>query len=173
MKRTVAYPAAALLLLVSACSGPSNKDAELALERAWKKDWSAMGRSTGLLSGADAAPGVARGAGSSARVVIGAAEAYAGNLGGGVARTVIEGGAGLAADFGLKGAEKFQLNLAEWDITNLQVIDQRKSGEDYVVRIRYDIYAVIGGARRRIGTDLTQSVRLINPGGDWEAIMVD
>ena len=161
------------LLLVASCAAPSEAEAEGALERAWAKDWMKMGHSVGLLSEAEAAPGAARGAGSSARAAIGAAQAYGGDIAGGVARAVIDGGAGLAADFGLQGADKFRLNVAsDWDVTNLTIVDRRRSQEDYVVRVRYDVYAIVGGERQRIGADLTQSVRLMSSEGDWEAVVI-
>jgi hypothetical protein len=156
-------------LAAAACSGkPSSTDIEHALEAAWKDDWVAAGRSAGVLSANEAAPGASRGAGSSARLAVDAAEAYGGRAAGTITREVIGTGAHLAAEFGVTTANRFRLNAAsKWDITNLEVIDGRISNEDYVTRVRYDVYAVVGGKRLVIGRDLVQSMRLNHVDGDW------
>jgi hypothetical protein len=156
-------------LAAAACSGkPSSGDIEHALEAAWKDDWVSAGRSAGVLSASEAAPGASRGAGSSARLAVEAAEAYGGKVAGSITREVIGTGAQLAGEFGVSTDNKFQLNAAsKWDVTNLEVIDGRISGSDYVTRVRYDVYAVVSGKRLFIGRDLVQSMRLNQVDGDW------
>lgn len=158
-------------LLLAACSGkPGAAQAETAIENAWKADWLAMGKSTGVVTAEQAAGGATRGMGSTARKAVELADRYGGVIGGGAAREVIDGAAGLARDFGVEDAKTLRYSLASaWQATNVEVIDSRASGNDYVIDVRYDIAAVLDGRPETIKRDVSQRLRLSQGDDGWMA----
>jgi hypothetical protein len=166
-------PAALLAALVLAgCGGPSTAEYEAALERSYQRSGVAFAELAGLELSPELAglkpvqeAGAVKGLSSTAR----AAADLAGELGGEQAsvltRNVIDKTVGIAADFGLEGADALknstQTAIATgWNVENIEVLASRKSGHHYIVQLRYDLFAIVGGIEQRVGTGLTHTLRL-------------
>jgi hypothetical protein len=157
---------------VAGCGGLSHGDIEQALEKAWTDDSTAMAHAAGVaLPGGD--PGALRGLGTTAKTARNLAEAYGGNVAGGIAGSVISGATRLAADFGVEGADQARKSIgiataSDWSVRNLEVLSERSSGDDHVVMIRYDLHAKIDGTDQTLAKDVTQKARLTADDGRWQ-----
>jgi hypothetical protein len=159
-------------VLLGGCGGPRQATVEAAIERAWMNDPWEMGMKVDLIS-KDSQSGAARGAASTIRMATDAVQKYGGEEAGGISKDVIGGAASLAEKFAGKtdlGNSIARATARDWDVRNLEVQDERASGEDYVVRVRYDLFATIGGERQEVGRDLTETARLALVNNQWEII---
>jgi hypothetical protein len=159
-----------MALMVAGCSQPGDSAVETAIERAWQQDTISMEVDAGLLT-AEQAQGM-KGARASTQVALGAVRAYAGSTAADVAGDAVGALSELAGDVGGAAVAPMARHAAlmtarDWDATNLEVLQSRRSGGEYVLRVRYDIGASIAGRRQSVGRDLTQTIRLENRGGAW------
>jgi hypothetical protein len=109
-----------------------------------------------------------QGAGSSAQVALGAVRTYAGDTVADIAGDVV-GAASEAAIGGVNGrpGQAALITARDWDVTNLEILKSRKSHENYVMQLRYDLSAAVAGRRQAIATDLMQTTRLEYRDGRW------
>ncbi|MEP9400723.1 hypothetical protein [Sphingomonas sp. VNH70] len=165
-----AYGIAAVLLpvMLAGCASPGTAAIEAAVERGWQQDVLGMEVACGLAT-AEEVRGL-RTVRNTRTAAIDAVEAW----GGGTARALAERAVGIAAaagsDLAGPGAQGRQVELLAaraWDVTNLEVLERRQSGDGVVVRVRYDVSAEVGGTRESVARDVTQLVRLERRDGDW------
>ncbi len=163
------------LLLVS-CGGPSASDYKGALDRSYQRSGVAFAELAGLELSPEMAElkpvqpaGAIKGLASTAR----AAADLAGQLGGeeatAITRDVIDRSVGIAADFGVEGSDALKKSVQTaiatgWSVENVEVLASRKSGDNYVAQVRYDLLATVGGVQQRVGNGLTHTVRIDEEG---------
>ena len=163
---------AAGVLLLSACGEASDSEIESALEVAWTNDSLAMAQAADVeLPGVD--PGALRGIGSTARVANNLAQEYGGKIGGSVASGVINEASRVASDFGIDGADELRKSVGmatatDWSVRNMEVLSKRKSGEETVAMVRYDLDASINGVVTTLAKDVTHKLRIVQRDGGWK-----
>lgn len=149
----------------------SDTTIETTLETAWREDRVTMARMARVnLPGMN--PGALRGTATSINAARDVARTYAGSIASGVVDTAIGAAGDIAVDFGVPGASEMTtavgLEDARWNLENLEVLNRRKSGSDYVIEVRYDVSAEMNDKVLRIGRDVSHTARLIEREGEWQ-----
>lgn len=163
--------------LLAACGGLADSDVETALELQWENDPRAMADAYGIVI-----PGLERGAARGSAMAIqslrNAAKdyGYAGEVIADAAGGVMSEGGKLAKEFGVEGADEFSeavglVNATDWNVNNLEVISKRTSGDDHLVKVRYDLSAKVDGKMKTLGQDFSHAVRLSEVDGTLMVIL--
>lgn len=163
----------ALALALAGCGRPSDPAVEHALEQAWEGDTIGMEVHIGMLTREQAAG--LNGARSTAHAALGVLRAYAGDTIGDLAADAAGTITEFTGEMGGTAAAPMARHVAlmtarDWDVTNINVLQSRRSGAEYVVKVRYDVAATIAGRRQSVGRDLTQTLRLEKRNGDWAVV---
>lgn len=162
-----------ILMTITACNDVGLSDVEYALETQWENDARAITEGYELeIPGME--KGAMRGTAETLRTVRKTAKnfGYAGELAAGVAGEVMSEGGRLASEFGVEGADEFHevsglANADDWTVSNLAILSERMSGEEYVAKVRYDLSAMVNGEERSLRKDLAHTLRLMKKDGDW------
>lgn len=166
------YAAIVLIPLALLCGcAPRQSQVAGAIEDAWKEHPDDMAVLAGVMV-ADDKTGAAATLSNAARQARAIGQAYAGNVGGELLGGAISAGSSLVRSTGLSGAadvdDRLQLGMADrWEIQDLDVKEEHKSGDAYIVHARYSLYAHTSQGMRRVLLNSDQTVRLIMADGAW------